>query len=79
MDGWGAGKAGSVYVFVLEGDGSWRHQTTHNAVGDFADREFFGASVSTDGETNLVGAPGDDDDGESSGSVYVFVPFSGDS
>ena len=79
LDGWGAGKAGSVYVFVLEGDGSWRHQTTHNAVGDFADREFFGASVSTDGETNLVGAPGDDDDGESSGSVYVFVPFSGDS
>ena len=33
----------------------------------------FGSAVSLDGDTVLVGAPYDDDQGDSSGSAYIFV------
>jgi hypothetical protein len=35
--------------------------------------DYFGYSVSVSGDTALIGAYGDDDDGTSSGSAYVFV------
>ena len=31
-----------------------------------------GSSVALDGDTALIGAPGDDDNGSGSGSVYIF-------
>ena len=35
--------------------------------------DFFGTSVSIDGDFAIVGAPYDDDEGENSGSAYIFV------
>ena len=45
---------------------------------DAADDDNFGTSVALDGDTAVIGAPGDDDNGIDSGSVYVFVkPLNG--
>jgi phage baseplate assembly protein gpV len=41
--------------------------------GDGAEWDLFGTSVSIDGDTMVIGAYGDDDDGTSSGSAYVFT------
>ena len=41
------------------------------AAGEYSG-EFFGYSVSLDGDTALVGAFSDDDNGSQSGSAYVF-------
>ena len=41
--------------------------------GDGAEYDLFGTSVSIDGDTMVIGAYGDDDDGTSSGSAYVFT------
>ena len=40
---------------------------------DFAEKDYFGTSVSIDGDTMVIGAYGDDDDGSASGSAYVFT------
>jgi len=40
---------------------------------DGAVADEFGRSVSVDGDTAVVGAWGDDDNGSNSGSAYVFV------
>ena len=39
---------------------------------DGADYDSFGVSVATSGDTVVVGARGDDDNGSSSGSAYIF-------
>ncbi len=39
---------------------------------DGAASDYFGVSVALDGDTALVGAPRDDDDGNESGSAYLF-------
>ena len=45
---------------------------------DLPAEDIFGISVSLSGDTMVVGAPGDNDNGPGSGSVYVFVkPESG--
>ncbi len=61
---------GSVYVFVRNGN-SWTEQAKLVA-GDGDDGDEFGQSVSISGATVLIGATGDDDNGELSGSAYVF-------
>ncbi|HYL06525.1 MAG TPA: FG-GAP repeat protein, partial [Thermoanaerobaculia bacterium] len=62
---------GSAYVFVRSGT-SWSEQQkltpAEGAAGDA-----FGASVSISGDSIVVGAPFDDDAGNTSGSAYVFV------
>ena len=40
---------------------------------DGAASDYFGVSVSIDGDTMVIGAEGDDDKGSSSGSAYVFT------
>ena len=40
---------------------------------DSAGSDLFGTSVSIDGDTAVVGAKGDDDNGILSGSAYVYV------
>ena len=40
---------------------------------DPADDDYFGTSVALDGDTAVIGAPGDDGNGIDSGSAYVFV------
>ena len=44
---------------------------------DGAAYDNFGISVAVDGDTVVVGAPGDDGAGADSGSVYVFVKPTG--
>jgi len=63
---------GSAYVFTRDGDGTWTQQTKLlNDDGEAEDG--FGWSVAVDGDTAVIGVPGDDDYGFSSGSAYVFT------
>ena len=63
--------SGSAYVFVRSGS-EWTKQAKLTA-GDGASSDFFGISVSVSGDKAIVGASGDDDNGLTSGSAYVFV------
>ena len=67
----GALNAGAAYVFVRQGT-RWSQQAKLTAYDPEAN-DGFGASVALDGEQAVVGARDDDDGGQSSGSVYVFV------
>jgi len=70
---------GAAYVFVKP-TGGWSGTLTQTAkllASDGAALDWFGGSVAVCGDTVLVGALGDDDNGSSSGSAYVFVKPSG--
>jgi len=63
--------SGSTYVFEREVDGSWVEVSKLLALdGQSSDR--FGYSVSLDGDRLAIGAYLDDDNGNDSGSAYVF-------
>ncbi len=62
---------GSAYVFTRSG-ATWTQQQKLTAA-DAAGGDWFGYSVSIDGDSVIVGAFADDDSGTSSGSAYVFV------
>lgn len=62
-----ADNAGAAYMFDGE-TGQFQYKLTAS---DAADGDLFGV-VAVDGGRALVGATGDDDQGESSGSAYVF-------
>lgn len=62
--------AGSAYVFTRTGS-TWSLQQKLTA-SDGAISDWFGVDVAVQGDTVLVGASGDDDNGSGSGSVYVF-------
>lgn len=65
------GEGGGAFVYVNEG-GFWVRRAKLTASdGDPEDQ--FGSAVAISGDTIVVGAPGDDDAGNSSGSAYVFV------
>ena len=59
---------GSAYVFTYDGE-MWA-ETAALTSSDGEARDNFGHSISVDGRTMIVSAPGDDDD---RGSVYVFT------
>ncbi len=61
---------GSVYVFEFNGT-NWA-QSSKLIANDAASSDSFGTSVSLVGNRALIGSPGDDDNGGSSGSVYIF-------
>ena len=61
---------GSAYVFKRNGS-NWEEEAKLIA-SDGADSDLFGDSVFLDGNTALVGSPSDDDNGDHSGSAYVF-------
>jgi hypothetical protein len=63
--------SGSAYVFVRTGS-TWTQQAKLTA-SDAAAQDWFGRSVSLSGDTAVVGAYGNDDDGFQSGCAYVFV------
>ena len=73
--------SGSAYIFVKPAsNGGWTDatETAKLTASDAADDDYFGTSVALDGDTAVIGAPGDDDYGIDSGSAYVFVkPDSG--
>ncbi len=62
--------SGASYVFRFDGS-SWIEEQKL-AASDAAELDYFGWSVSLDGDLALVGAQGDDDDARDSGSSYVF-------
>lgn len=64
--------AGSAFVYVRQGT-TWR-EAMHLTASDAAPDDFFGRAValSDDGQYALVGADGDDDNGDDSGSAYVY-------
>ena len=64
--------AGAAYVFTRDG-GNWTERDKLVASDGDAD-DFFGVSVSLSGDTALIGAHLDDDDGSASGSAYIFTP-----
>ena len=68
------GVSGSAHVYVRDGTGSWKLEATLLAADGVID--LFGYSVALDGDTAVVGAYGDGDegdDGDFTGSAYVFV------
>jgi hypothetical protein len=63
--------SGSAYVFEQQVDGTWAQTATLTA-DDGAEGDSFGNSVATSGGMAVIGAIGDDDNGNESGSVYVY-------
>jgi hypothetical protein len=64
--------SGSAYVFVRSGN-TWEQQFKLTAPADDGYAyDVFGQSVAVDGDTAVIGAYGDDDNGLNSGSAYVF-------
>jgi len=62
--------SGSAYIFKRNGT-TWSEEAKLTA-SDGEKLEFFGKSVSIDGEYAIIGASSDDENGEDSGSAYVF-------
>jgi len=66
---------GSAYVFIRSGT-AWTEQAKLTA-SDGAYHDFFGYSVAVDGDMAVIGAIGDDDNGQWTGSAYVFTRTAG--
>ncbi|RKZ12256.1 hypothetical protein DRQ53_15040, partial [bacterium] len=66
-------ESGSAYLFQRDqgGPGAWG-QLAEIYASDGADFDRFGRSVAISGDTAVIGAHHDDDNGDSSGSAYVF-------
>ncbi len=62
--------SGSAYIFRFDGSG-WVEEAKLTA-SDGSAGDFFGINVSLFGDTALIGAMGDDDNGTDSGSAYIF-------
>jgi len=64
--------SGAAYVFTKLDDGTWS-QDSKLLPGDGAASDSFGRSVAISLDVVVIGASGDDDNGSSSGSAYVFT------
>ena len=72
----GARSNDSAYIFTRDTPGSLTSGWTQRAkltASDGVSGDQFGESVSIDGDTVVIGANRDDDDGNDSGSVYIFT------
>lgn len=69
----GEGFAGAAYIFVRSGT-DWSEQSTFQAT-DRGYGDYFGSSVSisTDGNTAIIGAPYEDTGDNNAGAAYIFV------
>jgi len=67
--------SGSAYVFTRSA-GVWTEQQKLTA-SDAAEGDWFGSSVAVEGDTTIIGAERDDDNGINSGSAYVFTRSAG--
>ena len=65
------GGSGAVYVFVRNGM-NWEQQARLSAA-DRTPGDRFGEDVAVDGDTVVVGAPRNSENGFFSGAAYVFV------
>jgi|GEM_PF-5244894 len=68
-------KQGAAYIFE-EVDGEWK-ETAKLTASDGADGDGFGASVALKDDILVVASRYDDDNGEDSGSVYVYEKIDG--
>ena len=64
--------SGSAYVFEKDDSSGHWNEAAKLTASDGARSDFFGVSVSVSGRIAIVGADLDDDNGEGSGSAYVF-------
>ena len=64
-------ESGSAYVFTRSGT-TWTEQAKLTASDGAAD-DFFGISVAISGDTVVIGAYADDDNGINSGSAYIYT------
>ncbi|HPG38877.1 MAG TPA: FlgD immunoglobulin-like domain containing protein [bacterium] len=65
--------AGAVYVFKREPFGNvWPETQKLLASGNPDSTDYFGYTVNIDGDYAIIGSPWSDDDGEKSGSAYIF-------
>jgi len=64
--------SGSAYVFTRSTGSTWTEQAKLTA-SDGAAEDRFGESVTIAGDTIVVGAPGDDENGTGSGTAYIFT------
>ena len=62
--------SGSAYIFKRD-ETFWYEQAKLTAA-DGATSDYFGYSVSISGDYAVIGADGDDDNGDASGSAYIF-------
>jgi len=69
-DDFSGSNKGSAYIFVRSGT-TWTQQAKLTAQ-DATAGDLFGTSVSTSGDTAVIGAIGDSDSGFESGSAYLF-------
>jgi len=69
-DGDNGGHAGSAYIFKRTGT-TWTQQNKLLA-SDGAPSDYFGRPVSINGDYAIIGAYGNDDNGDESGSAYIF-------
>jgi len=67
--------SGAVYLFRLEGD-TWVQEAYLKASNSDTNDDF-GTALALDGETLVVGAPGDEGSHAETGSAYVFVRSAG--
>ncbi len=70
--------AGAAYVFqrMKEGDDAWG-EVTKLMASDAETLDIFGRSVAVSGDVIVVGAMGEDDEGDSAGAAYVFQRMQG--
>ena len=61
--------SGSAYIYQFDG-ANWNE--TKLLASDGATYDYFGISVSISGDTVVIGAAGDDDNGTNSGSAYIY-------
>jgi hypothetical protein len=71
-------ESGSAYIYYKDqgGTGNWG-QVKKITASDGAADDYFGQSVSISGNYAIVGADGDDDNGSSSGSAYIYYKDQG--
>ena len=67
--------SGSAYIFTRS-NGVWSEQQKLTA-SDGASSDYFGIYVSIDGDTAIIGAYRDDDNGSDTGSAYIFTRSNG--
>jgi hypothetical protein len=65
-------RSGSSYVFAFDGD-TWAEKVKVRA-SDAAEGDALGGAVSVSGDVAVIGATQDDDNGDASGSAYIFAP-----
>ncbi|MDF4222185.1 DUF5011 domain-containing protein [Maribacter sp. M208] len=64
-------KSGAAYLYEKDTNGNWLEAQKLTA-SDSNTNDYFGSAVAISGNTAVVGAIGNDDNGDNSGSVYVY-------